>query len=267
MNILARLTLIALTAGATAVASAQTLAKHGFAFKGGQGQTVVLAPTADDKHALVRIKGVNNPVDGVVFLADKVMEGERAAYRTQIDGRAFNLLRLEDQRSWMSTTAYLPGVRDGVALGYDEGAAKALNLAALKAEYEQQKKSGMQDKLARFNRPAAEAAQQKALASTDATASQACGTPVKTTVNWAALTDDQLQRLSISGFCGTAANAVRSLCGSDADFKAQAAKSAQIQCQFGDKLNLRREGQQLIFTTQEKAPNQDDFALQFLRNQ
>lgn len=267
MNAFARLTCFTFAASASAVAAAQTLAPHAFSLKGGQGQTVVLAPTADDKGALVQIKGVNNPVDGVVFLAEKLVEGERVAYRTQLDGRSWNLLRTEDQRGWMRATAYLPGVRDGVALGYDERAAKALNLTALKAEYDKQKKAGVQDKLARFDRPAAEAAQQKALASTDATASQACGVPVKTTVNWSGLKDDQLQRLSISGFCGTVANAVRSLCSSDAAFKSQAAKSGQIQCQFGDKLNLRREGAQLVFTTQESAPNQDDFALQFLRNQ
>ena len=267
MHVIARLTLLAVAVGASTAASAQTLAKHGFAFKGGRGQSVVLAPTADDKAALVQIKGVNNPVDGVVFLADKVIEGERAVYRTQVDGRAMNLLRLEDPRNWSSTTAYLPGVRDGVALAYDERAAKALSLGALKAEYDKQKKAGVQDKLARFDRGGAEAAQQKALAETDATASQACGAQVKTTVNWSALSDDQLQRLSISGYCGTVANAVRSLCSSDAAFKAQALSNAQIQCQFGEKLNLRRDGQQLVFTTQEKAPNQDDFALQFLRNQ
>ena len=267
MKPFAPLILVALACGATSLASAQTLAKHGLALKGGQGQSVMLAPTADDKGALLQIKGVNNPIDGVVFLTDKVVEGDRVAYRTQIDGRSWNLLRTEEQRGWLRATAYLPGVRDGVALSYDERSAKALDLAALSSEYQRQKKAGVQEKLARFDRPAAEAAQQKALASTDATASQACGTPVKTTVNWSGLSDDQLQRLSISGFCGTVANAMRSLCSSDAAFKPQAVKSGQVQCQFGDKLNLRRDGNQLVFTTQEKAPNQDDFALQFLRNQ
>ena len=143
----------------------------------------------------------------------------------------------------------------------------ALDLAALRAEYQKQKQAGVQDKLARFDRPGAVARQQKALAGTDADASQACGTPVKTAVNWEGLSDDQLQRLSISGFCGTVADAMRSLCGSDAAFKPHAAKHAQIECRFGDRLNLRGEGGKLLFTTEEKAPNQGDFALQYLRNQ
>ncbi len=271
MSSITRLTSLALavsmTVGAASLASAQTLAKHGFALKGGQGLTVLLAPTADDKAALVQVKGVNNPVDGAVLLADKVVEGDRVSYRTQIDGRAWNVLRTEHRNGWTRATAFLPGVRDGVDLGYDEAASKAINLAALSAEYQKQKKAGVQDKLARFDRPAAETRQRTALEQADANATQACATPVKTTVNWSGLTDDQLQRLSISGFCGTVANAVGSLCGSDQAFKAQAAKHAQIQCRFGDKLSLRHEGAQLVFTTEEKAPNQDDFARQYLRNQ
>ena len=262
-----RFLLATITLAAALGASAQDLAKHGAAFKGGQGQVLILAPTADDKGALVQVKGVNNPLDGVVLLTEKVVEGDRVAYRTQIDGRAWNVLRTEERNGWMRATAYLPGVRDGVALGYDERAAKALDLAALRAEYQKQKQAGVQDKLARFDRPGAVARQQKALAGTDADASQACGTPVKTAVNWEGLSDDQLQRLSISGFCGTVADAMRSLCGSDAAFKPHAAKHAQIECRFGDRLNLRGEGGKLLFTTEGKAPNQGDFALQYLRNQ
>ena len=267
MNSIARLTLIALASCATTLAAAQTLAKHGVALKGAQRLTVVLAPTADDKGALLRVKGVNNALDDVVLLTEKVVEGDRVSYRTQIDGRAWNVLRTEQRNGWTRATAFLPGVRDGAALYYDDASAKALNLAALSAQYQKQKKAGVQDKLARFDRPANESAQQSDLDRTDAHASQACATPVKTNVNWSTLTDDQLQRLSISGFCGTVAKAVGTLCGSDPTFKSAAAKHAQIQCRFGDKLSLRKEGAQLLFTTEEKAPNQDDFALQYLRNQ
>ena len=267
MKPIARITLVALAASAAAVCSAQDLAKHGFALKGPQGVTVFLAPTADDKGALLQVKGVNNPVDGVVFLTEKVTEGDRVSYRTQIDGRAWHLLRTSQRNGWMRATTYLPATRDGIDLGYNETATKAFSTSALAAEYQKQKKAGVQEKLARFDRPATENRQRAALTSTDEDATQACGAPVKTTVNWSGLSDDQLQRLSVSSFCGAPAKAVGSLCRSDAAFKAQAAKHAQIQCRFGDKLSLRQEGGQLVFTTEEKAPNQDDFALQYLRNQ
>ena len=76
-----------------------------------------------------------------------------------------------------------------------------------------------------------------------------------------------MKRLSISGYCATVADASGRLCKSDAAFKGHAAKHSNVTCQFGDKLNLNAQGGKTVFTTAEGAANQDDFALQYLRNQ
>lgn len=259
-------------AAASQGAMAQTLGKYGAAFKGDRGLSVAVAPTADDKAALVRVQGINHPIDDVVFLADKVVEGRRMSLRTTLDGRPWNLVITQDYAGWggsyAATQAYVPGQRDGVNLRYDEAGSKALNLQGLLQSYQKQKGKGVQDKLAQFDRAKAVANAEASLKEADESASQACGVPVRTSVVWSSVNEDQMKRLSIGGYCSAVANAGRQLCGSDAGFKAQqAAKLSRINCQFGDKLNLSRQADATVFTTSESAPNQEDFALQYLRNQ
>ena len=251
--------------------AAPSLAPYAASFKGEQGLTVAVAPTADGKAALVRIQGINHPADNVVFLADKVTEGKRVSFRSSYDGRPWNMVVSEDFDSWggsySRTQAYLPAKRDGVQLYYDEKSAKALDLKALSKDYEKQKSESVQDKLARFDKPRFVATTEARLKSADDAASKACGVPVKTQVKWDSVTEEQMKRLSIGGYCVTAAEAMGRACAQDTGFKAKAAKHADITCQFGDKLNLSNQGGKTLFTTSEKAPNQDDFALQYLRNQ
>lgn len=271
MHFRLRAATLALALVATPWALAQMLAKYGSVLKGPQGLQVLLAPTQDEQNALVQLKGLNNPVDGVVFLADKVVEGERISYRTQIDGRTWTLVRSGPSGYWRGggsqVTAYVPGVRDGLSLSYDKKASQAIDMAALSKQYQQQKKDGVQDKLARFDRPRREAGEQESLARNDQAATAACGTPVRTQIVWRQFDDAALQRMSVSGYCNAVADAMRQLCESDAKFKAQAASHAQVQCQLGTKLNLKSEDGKTLFTTAEDAANQGDFALQYLRNQ
>jgi len=259
------LALAALTASLGA--SAQELARYGSAFTGEQGLEVALAPTADGTGALVRVKGVNHPIDDVVLLTEKVTEGERVFYRAQIDGRARAVLRTEGREGATRAFVLLPGVHDGVRLGLAAHGEKAVDMTALRREYQRQQRAGVQDALARFDRPAAVARQQQQLADIDANATEACATPVKTTVPWDELSDDQLQRLSIPSFCGAVAGAMRLLCSDDARFQPEASQHAQIECRFGERLRLRSEGGKILFTTEESAQNQGEFALQYLRNQ
>ena len=60
--------------------AALELAKHPQAFDAGQGVSLILAPTADGKQALVQVKGINHPLDEVVFLVSDFLstDWERA---------------------------------------------------------------------------------------------------------------------------------------------------------------------------------------------
>lgn len=252
------------------LASAQDLAAYPQVFSGPQGLEVVLAPTTDGKAALMRVSGVNHPLDKVVFLGTLERRGSNTeAYVTTLDGRDYGLVQKQSHRygSGEQYVTYLPGKQEAVALAFDEKKSKAFNTAELKASYARQHKDGVQEKLARFDRDKRLATLQAALVGTDQSASTACGSPVKTVVDWKSIDDDKLKTLSISSFCGEVASQMDSLCRNQATFKPKAAAIGQIQCQFGPELKLRVEGQKLVFTTHQDAPNQGDFVHQFLRNQ
>lgn len=262
---------ITLSTAAMAQTSAPVLAPYAAAFKGENGLSLVVAPTADDKGALIRFQGINSPLDGVVFLADKIKENKRLSFRTTLDGSPWTAVMSEDFQSWGGsynrTQAYLPAMRDGIPLGYDEKASKALDLASLSKTYQKQKAEGVQEKLARFDKNKMVSSTEARVKSADDAASSACGTPVKTTLNWNSINEEQMKRLSISGYCSTMAEAMRQMCVDDPAFKSKAAKHANITCQFGPRLNLSNQGGKTMFTTAESAPNQDEFSRQYLRNQ
>ncbi len=251
-------------------AQALELAKYPKVFTGPQGVELVLAPSADGKQALLRVSGINHPIDQVVFLAELQPQGRsRDVYTLQLDGRAYALLHRQasDYSDAEHFVAYLPGQRDGVPLAFQADKSKAFKSSELQTRYEQQRKQGVQDKLARFDRPKRQESYRAALAQMDKDASAACGTPVQTSVDWAAIDDEKMQALSISSFCGEVAAQMERLCQNTPAFKATAASLGQVQCQFGPQLKLRVENQRIVFTTEKDAPNQGDFVHQFLRNQ
>ncbi|WP_311220628.1 MULTISPECIES: hypothetical protein [unclassified Acidovorax] len=251
-------------------ASALELAKYPQVFNGPQGLEVALAPSRDGKQALMRVSGVNHPIDAVVFLGDREQRGASTeAYVTTLDGREHGLV--QKQRSAYGgneqTVAYLPGQRDAIALTYDEQKSKALQPSALLAVYDRQNKEGIQNTLARFDREKRMAQAQSALQRVDQTASESCGSQVKTTVDWSSVSEAQFKSLSIAGYCGEVASQLDQQCRSVPAFKQKVAELGQVNCRFGTEMKLRTENRQLIFTTQEDAPNQGDFVQQFLRNQ
>jgi hypothetical protein len=256
--------------GIALAAQAMELAKYPKVFVGPQGVEVVLAPSVDGKQALVRVSGINDPIDQVVFLSNVERQGAaRDVYSTRIDGRNYGLLHKQTDAyvGGDNYVVYLPGKRDGVVLAFHEDKTKAFKLADLQASYERQQKQGVQEKLARFDRNKRLASAQADLTKADQDASAACGTPVKTTVDWASIDDEKLQTLSIGSFCGVVASELESLCRNTPAAKAKMASLGQVQCKFASALKIRVEGQQVVFTTEKDAPNQEDFVRQFLRNQ
>ncbi|MDR2186591.1 MAG: toll/interleukin-1 receptor domain-containing protein [Azonexus sp.] len=245
--------------------TAPPLASHPAVFTGNNGVNIAVAPTADDKAALIRVQGINHPIDNVVFLAEKTNEGRRTSFNITLDGSPWFLVWSENASSHVQ--AWLPGIHDSVNLSYDEKASKELDLALLAQTYGKQKKEGIQAKLARFDKDKAVARAESEIKEDDDGASRACGMTVKTTVNWSSINEDQMKRLSIGSFCATVANAARRLCADNEKFKDWLARNASITCQFGDKLKLDTQDGRIVFTTAESEPNQDDFAWQYLSGQ
>lgn len=251
-------------------AAALELAPYPKVFSGPDGMEVALAPSADGKQALMRISGVNHPVDKVVFLGTmQRWGGSTDAYVTTIDGRDSGMVQKQADR-WGGSeryVAYLPGRKGALDLSFDEKKSKALKPAELHASYDRQMQQGVQQKLARFDREKNLAYNREQLAQADKAASAACGAPVQTTVDWSAIPDQRLKDLSVHSFCGAPAAGLETMCRDDAAFKPKAAALGQITCQFGPEIKARMDNRRLVFTTAENAPNQDDFVRQFLRNQ
>jgi len=191
------------------------------------------------------VSGINDPIDQVVFLSQLEQRGSaREVYATTLDGRSYGLLQKQNQayRNGDHYVVYLPGKRDGVPLAFSEEKSKAFKLADLLASV------------------------QAELTKADQDATAACGTPVKTNVDWATIDDEKLQSLSIGSFCGVVASELESMCRNTPAFKSTAPGLGLVQCKFAPQLKIRVENQQVLFSTEKDAPNQEEFVRQFLRN-
>ncbi|MFC4259602.1 hypothetical protein ACFOZ5_11230 [Marinobacter lacisalsi] len=234
---------------------------------GDNGLEAVVAPTADEKQALVKLTGLDHPMNGVVMLADvEQRDNDGRAYRAEVDGKQRSLV-VYAQSYWSPTdyTAYVPGQQEPHAIKADEEGSAGISLDGLVAEYEQQMNEGIQARLARFDRAKAVQRQQSALEAIDESASKVCDSPVSTSVNWEALNNDQLNNLNIAGYCGQVAAEMEYLCLSNDGFKERVKEVSEVECGFADSLNLSRDDQTVVFQTEEDASNQREAINGFLQ--
>ena len=261
-----RLSLLLSASLLTLNASALELAKYSQAFNAGNGISVIVAPSSDNTQALVQVSGINHPLDEVVILTTiKDRGNDDRDYSTTLNGSAYNMLVKRQDWGGKRVKLYLPNT-DGFELGFDADKSKAAKPASLLALYEQQKKQGVQEQLSRFDREQRVADFSAQLQQIDQHASKTCGTALHTQVDWQALDDEKLKRLSVPSFCGEVVRQIAYLCEDNADYKTQAKQLSNVQCSFADALKLREKDATLVFTTHEKAPNQGDFINAFLRN-
>lgn len=247
-------------------AAALDLAKHPQVFDAGQGASLALAPSADGKQALVQVRGINHPLDEVVFLTDvRELGNEQRDYGIRLDGRDYNLLNKRRAWSGESYQLNLPNTQ-GFELSYNEDKTKALKPKDLLAIYQKQEKDGLQARLAAFDRKQRVADYSTRLQEIDGEASKACATPLSTKVDWSAMSDEQLIGISVPSFCGEVVNQMAYLCGRDDRYKAEAKTLKGVDCSFGEALKLHEKDGQLQFTTHKDEPNQGDFINAILRN-
>lgn len=261
-----RLSLLVAASLFTLNASALELAKYPQVFNAGKGISVTVAPSSDGKQALIQVSGINHPLDEVVLLSTVNERGnDERDYTTTLDGSAYNMLIKRQGWGGEQYQLYLPST-DGFELGFDETKSKEAKPANLLALYEQQKKKGIQDKLSSFDREKRVADFSAQLQQIDQDATKACGTPLHTEVDWSAIDDDKLKRLSVPSFCGEVVSQLANLCQNGDEQKAAAKGLKTVQCSFAEQLKLRENEASLIFTTHEEAPNQGEFINAFLRN-
>lgn len=258
--------LLAVSLLLAAQAQALELAKYPQVFDTGMGVMVTLAPSVDGQQALLQVKGLNHPLDSVVFLTEVEERGNQERdYSTTLDGGRYNMLLKRQGWDGESYQLYLPET-SGFPLTFDEALSKKAKPAELLALYEQQQSEGLQEKLARFDRSKHLQTNKRLLKELDEEASEACGVPLQTRVEWNAIDDEKMKALSIAGYCGEVVNQMANLCESDADFKAQAIAIRVVECRFDTAMKLRERDGRIFFSTEQDAPNQGEFINAFLRN-
>lgn len=248
-------------------AHALELADNPLVLDSEDGVQATIAPTVDGNQALMRITGVDHPLDGVVLLADiEQRENDERAYRAEVEGRMHSLILFASSH-WAPTdyTAYIPGQEEPRALAVDKDRSSSADLQALQEQYQQQQEQGLQQQLARFDREKAVRRQRQTLGEIDESASEVCGQEVTTRVNWESLDDDQLNNLNISGYCGQVAAEMEYLCRRDEQFREKVAGISAIDCGFSDALDLSRDSGKLVFQTRKEARNQRETINDFLR--
>lgn len=248
-------------------AHALELGDSPLALVGDNGLKAVVAPTVDESQALVKLTGLNHPLNGVVMLADvEQRDNDGRAYRAEVNGKKRSLV-VYAKSYWAPSdyTAYVPGQDEPLAVKANEEASGQIKLDELKAEYEQQMSEGRQAQLARFDRSGAIEKQKAALSAIDASASKVCGSTVSTNVDWDALTNEQLNNLNITGYCGQVAAEMEYLCLSDGDFRERIKDISTVECGFSNALDITRNDQKLVFQTSEEAKNQRETISGFLQ--
>lgn len=247
-------------------AAALELARHPQVFDAGQGVSLTLAPSADGKQALVQVRGINHPLDEVVFLTQvRELGNEQRDYGIRLDGRDYNLLNKRRAWSGESFQLNLPGT-EGFELAYSQEKTEALAPSELLALYRRQEKAGLQARLAAFDRKKRVDDYSARLQRMDQDASQRCATPLATRVDWSAIDDEQLMSVSVPHFCGEVVSQLAALCERGDAYKAEASTIKGVECRFGEAMKLREQDGRLLFTTLKDEPNQGDFINAILRN-
>lgn len=219
--------------------------------EGPEGVEVQLAQSADA--ALVVLEGVRDDLDGVVLRAKLGGSTAERSYLTELNGRQARLLGREN-RSW---TLLLEGP---IALDVDEDASEALDVERLIDRHVHQRAEGQLAALARFDVGAAKTAAEGRLAETMARVEDACGFVPDIGIAWEGLTEEQLMRYSISGYCDAARSALERACGVP-EAKAFLQRAvAGYTCRFGEAPALELEADRLVFTVDFDTPNQDRWA-------
>lgn len=244
------------------------LARYPTLLSGDNSIQVQLVPTTDGRQALLQVKGVNHPVDEVVFLAEAEDRGQGGtAYRIQYDGEPRGMLVKSKAWRGESWRLYLPRGAGEFSLSVNTEAAEEFDPEAFQILYQKQQADGVQAELAKFDRPRRMQEHVNALGRKDTEASTQCGGSLQTVVDWDSIDDQQMMELSINSYCGAVADEMERLCRNDEAIKPLLKDIKRVECRFDERLNLRREGDALLkFTTERDAPNQSEFINGFLRN-
>lgn len=184
--------------------------------------------------AYLKIMGVRSPVAGIVFPITVRQNGRRLEYTTIRDGQDYYPIHKETGPDGSTRwTLYAPGLSEGLTLEWSEELSPTLDANALHATFVEQSRDGTLEAIQRFDREAAQARNDEALARDVARTGETCGATPEWSVDWSSVSDEILQEKSIAGYCGSLLQAFRNLCRFEAA-KAFVATIDRVECSWID---------------------------------
>lgn len=242
------------------------LQKYPIVLESPLGEQVTIIENHDKTQALVKVVGVNHPIDEIVFLTDLLPHGSIQAYKYTYDGQQRALVTREQGYRCCSFSLYLPDTNKAIYLSELKDKRNKAISEDTYAQYKMQLNKGVQAQLALFNRARAIDSLTSALTDADETLAKHCGRKITTKVNWHELDNSTLQTYAVGAYCAQVANVLGKQCQNSALFKAKIKPFESVDCSFSDELKLRHTHNTINFKTAPKEPNQIQFVEAYFRN-
>jgi hypothetical protein len=110
-------------------------AKIGLAkvYSGPEGERVVIADVADTPGAyLIRVDNVRSPINGKTRVHKESDQGRRTEFWTQHEGGRWNTVVVTNNGSYKDYNVYVPGLKNGLRVSYDDAETKKFKADDLK---------------------------------------------------------------------------------------------------------------------------------------
>jgi hypothetical protein len=265
---LAAVIAVGVLCGTSALAAAPVGA--GKVYSGAEGVAVTVVPLTTEgpkgeKQALLLVQGTDSEFDGKAMLHSINETNRGADYITQYKGEDFYTLVMRGSSSAKSYELWVPRHRDALKVAYDEKRSEAVKAEDIYDKYQKLQKDGTLAKMAAFNRPEREAANERGFAELLKGMNDACGTKMTAAIDWKSVSDEVIKRYSVSSYCGNPLEALRRLCETPVGRRIISAKVKKVSCQFGKELKLDIQDGAVSFTTEQEAANQEELASEFFK--
>jgi hypothetical protein len=250
----------------------------------GNNVTLTIAPIAGSSNkALIRITGTSSKLSGVVMLAEVQVNADNddygdtastTTYALRWQGNLRTVVNVEGEFVKQAEVS-LPDSQQKFILIYDKRKSQKFNQKDLLTIYQQQIAQGVQAGISNFNRQAAIDQVNLSIKKLEQNVKQSCKESVPMSIDWRTVSDNFLQKYSVTDYCAAPLVQVADVCDSaDSDQNAAKMKKAifmkikKIICQQGKKslnLSLKSDGS-LQWSTVIDAANQDKFVQSSLKN-
>lgn len=216
--------------------------------RGPEGVEVSVAEFGDDE-ALFLITGTRSSMEGYALRGKVEETGDgNLRYYTRWDGRDWYPIQKHSQRGGSVWKFFGTAHPNGLTLEYDEVASPKLDTHALYQQHVSQTEDGTLAEVQSFDRAAAEKRADEELAADLKRTHEACGATPSWQTDWNTVSDETLQKFSIASYCENVLAALRNVCRYDPGKAFVKANIAEVECRWGDALDIKLEKKTLRWT-------------------